>query len=179
MKTKDLADFLSSLSESIEADKMKLFKEIINSSEIQQFDNYEEFYFAVIYPFENFISCFIQSEIARNQDVVFLMQNSRFVERNFRSLIEQREGAACCADKSRTIVKRLIDFYTTGNKIDFDYDGEYTYHLPREIFNNHDDVVMFYEGLKSLWYGQHARYLEAMKKVLDLNKGDKSGNSKD
>lgn len=166
MKTKDLTAFLTSMSDSIEEEEFELYRKIIEGSEIPQFDSYSEFYIAVLYPFEKFIRGFIKSEIANNDDVVFIITNSRFIENNFQRLIEDKEGMGCCADKSRTIMMRLIDFYTTGNKIVFNYEAEYTFHLPKTVFKTHDHIVMFYEGLKSLWHGNNQKYLQVLLTVL-------------
>ncbi len=75
---------------------------------------------------------------------------------------------ACCADKTRTIIKRLIDFYENGIRIEFDYTQEYTFHLPKIIFKIHEDIIEFYEGLKFLQNtGNPLKYLNAIK---NLNK---------
>ena len=168
METEQISNFLSSLSGSIDAGNIDLYKEIIKTSEIKQFGDYESFYFAVIYPFENFINGFIKSEISTNHDVAFLMKNSQFIERNFQSLIEQKDGFACSADKSRTIMSCLINFYKTGDEITFNYDAEYTYHLPKEIFKTHEHIVLFYEGLKSLFSGQSEKHVKALAMVLEV-----------
>lgn len=166
MKTESIKDFLSSMSESIENEKIELFKRIIDSSEIKIYENPNEFFYAVLYPWEKFISGFLKSTLNANRDVEFIWEHSEFIDRHFKNLFEKYEGSACCADKSRTIVNRLLKYYSSGERIEFNYDSEYTYHLPKKIFKNHDHIVDFYEGLKSLLYGNPEKYIKALKAVL-------------
>lgn len=166
MKTEAIKDFLNSMADSIEKEKIELFEKIIDSSEIKQYENPNEFFYAVLYPWEKFISGFLKSTLNANRDVEFIWKHSEFIDRHFRNLFEKYEGSACCADKSRTIVKRLLKYYDNGEKIEFDYEAEYTYHLPKKIFKSHDHIVQFYEGLKSLLYGRPEKYIEALKVVL-------------
>ena len=147
-----------------------MYKNLIDSSGINNYNTIDEFYYGIIYPFEKFTSGLIKSEISPNRNVVFIYQKLRFVENHFRNLFETIEGSACCADKSRAIVKRLIEFYKNGTKIEFDYNGEYTFHLPKKIFKTHESIICFYEGLHSLYYGISEKYLTAL---LNLKKSIK------
>ena len=169
MKTDAIKGFLDSMADSIEKDKIELFKKIIDSSEIKHYSNPNEFFYAILYPWDNFISGFLKSTLNANRDVEFIFKHSQYIDRHFYNLFDKYEGSACSADKSRTILNRLLEFYATGKKIDFDYDGEYTYHLPKKIFKSHDHIVEFYEGLKSLFFGNPQKYLEVLKVVLLLS----------
>jgi len=124
------------------------------------------FFYAVLYPWEKFIGGFLKYELKANGDVEFIFKHSQYIDRHFCNLFRDKEGGACCADKSRTIVNKLLEFYATGKKIEFDYEAEYTYHLPKNIFKNHDGIIEFYVGLKNLLYGSPQKYLEALRKVL-------------
>ena len=162
-----LGNFLNTLSDSIDKEKVELYKKIIESSEIASFDGPDEFFYAVLYPFEKFISGFLHTELeGANRDVIFIYKNSQYIDRSFAQLFQKYEGHACSSDKSRTIVNRLVQFYQTGKKIEFDYDAEYTYHYPKKIFKTHDHIVLFYEGLKSLQYGDNRKYFEAIKTIF-------------
>lgn len=167
METAKIEDFLNTLSDSIDRDKVELYKKIIGSSEIKSFDGPDEFFYAVLYPFEKFISGFLYTELEGvNRDVIFIYKNSQYIDRSFAQLFIKYEGSACSSDKSRTIVKRLVDFYQTGKKIEFDYNAEYTFHMPKTIFKTHEHIVLFYEGLKDLQYGDNRKYFEAMKTIF-------------
>ena len=170
IKTDELKDFLTAFSGSIENEQLELYKKIIENSEMKSFNGANEFFYAVLYPWEKFISGFLKTKLKASDEVVFIYKNSQYIDRNFAELFRKFEGLACSADKSRTIVKAILNFYTTGEKINFDYDGEYTYHLPEKIFKNHDDIIMFYRGLKNLMSGNSLVYLESLKKLIDNNK---------
>lgn len=163
MKTETIKDFLTTLSDSIENDNQELYKKIIDSSEIKSFNNPDEFFYAVLYPWKKFISGFLKSSLNANKDVEFIFTNSQYLDRHFATLFIQYEGTAYSSDKSGHIVNQLLKYYATGERIEFDYDGKYTYHLPDKIFKNHEQIVKFYEGLKSLLYGNPMKYLEALK----------------
>ena len=165
MKKQDLINYLNSMIGIIEKKEIDLFKKIIGTNEITNFKDHKKFFYAVLYPFDQFISGFVKSKIANNSDVVFIIKNQNYIENNFARIIEQKEGSPCSADKSRTIIKSLLNYYKNGQKITFNYQQEYTYHLPKEVFKTHDHIIKFYEGLKSLWYGDNKKYLEALQIV--------------
>lgn len=166
MEKTDLTNFLDSMIGSIEQKEIDLFKQILETTEIKNFEDYQEFFYAVLYPFEQFISGYIKSTMANNRDVVFIIKNQNYIEHNYAKIIETQEGSACSADKSRTIMRSLVNYYTSGKEISFNYEQEYTYHLPKKVFKTHDQIINFYEGLKNLWYGDNRKYLEALTKVL-------------
>lgn len=164
MEQLDIKEFLEKFSDNIDNRNMSLYRKIIEESGLEgKFNDYNSFYLSVIYPFENFVEAFIKSEVSNNPDVVFLLKESQFVERHFNKIIKEKEGYPCSSDKSRTIMHRLIKFYTDGTEISFNYDGVYTYHLPKEVFTTHDEIVGSYKALKQLYYGNNEWYLEYMK----------------
>ena len=163
MKKDKIKEVLNGMIDNISKEQIELYQSLIDKKCYENITDIEEFYFGLIYPFKEFISGLIRSEISNNRDIVFLLQHSQFIESNFVKLIEKYEGRGCCSDKSRTILKRLLDFYLNGNKIEFDYTQEYTFHLPSLIFKTHEEIVEFYEGLKNLYYGNPIKYLEELK----------------
>lgn len=162
----EIKDVLDSLTVSIKNEQIELYKKIIETNNIASFDGPEEFFFAVIYPFEMFVSGMINCSVSKNSDIEFIYENYNFIERMFLRLVTEKEGFACSADKSRTIIRNLINFFETSNKINFNYDGEYTYHLPKKIFNNHTEIINFYEAIKKLYCGNPDEYV---KFISELN----------
>lgn len=163
---------IDAINDAITNENKALYKEL---HERIKFDNYSQFYFDVIYPFERVIDGFARCEISDNDDISFLISNSQFIEGHFTYVINKKEGPACSADKATTIMSELIKFYSTGGKIKFNYDSEYTFHLPKKVFKTHDEIIFFYTGLMSLYYGNPGRYLIALNSVLqaeNLPKGD-------
>jgi hypothetical protein len=125
----------------------------------------EDFHTWLLYPLSSAVDGLLYSELG-TEEARFLVKHYRFVESHFERLIVQYEGRACCADKARTILKRLLAFLTTGKEVAFDYNQQYTYHLPRCIFTNHEDIVTFFKGLHNLYYGNPDQYLQALQSLL-------------
>ncbi len=170
MKKDKITEVLSLMSDSIEKGQIELYNKLVNEKCFDEVKGHEEFYLGLIYPYEQFISGLIKSEISTNKEVVFIFKNSQFIEDHFTHWISRIEGSACCADKTRTIIRGLIDFYKVGNKIEFDYTQQYTFHLPKIIFKTHDDIISFYDAIKNLNYGNPTKYLLALKKITEDQK---------
>jgi len=158
---------ITSIIGDIGAKNASIYNKVIEEHGIsyENINSPEDFYYNIIYPLSKFIDGVIQVELSRDEDLKFILKQSRFIECHFVKLIEKNEGSACSADKSRTIMRGLFNFYKDGIDINFNYDQEYTYHLPKTIFNTHDKIVEFYTGLKYLYYGNPDKYLEALLKI--------------
>ena len=46
------------------------------------------------------------------------------------------------------------------------FEGFACYHLPTTIFKTHDEIIMFFDGIHSLYYGKHELYLKALSTVI-------------
>lgn len=132
------------------------------------------FYFGLIYPINNAVEGLIAKEFS-SREARFLVMNSTFVEENFKSLIVKYEGSACSADKSRTIMRALLKFYVSGKEIVFDHSQEYTYHLPKNVFTTHAEIVEFFDGLYRLYYGKSDSYMRA---IINVHKSGLAAQSK-
>lgn len=159
-------DFMQSMGKGITQRKIDLYMNVVGSSKIDTFTNVEEFYFAILKPWEDIIEGYIRKELNDTNDLVFIIQNYRFLELSFTKVIEEYEGMTCCADKSRFIINSLVRFFKEGKQIVFNYDQEYTFHLPKKIFTSHQEVITFYNGLKGIRYGNYKKYLQALKEVI-------------
>lgn len=176
----DIKNVLESLGEKIDKEHAELYQALIEKTgfDVPSKPTVKEFYFGLVYPYTGkFLPGLINKEISTNSDVGFILINSQFIESHFRHLISDVEGHTCCADKSRVIMNRLLDFYRDGTKIEFDYTQKYTYHLPKTIFKTHEDIVSFYEGLRSLYYGNPEAYLKELAKVVCPMKTGETGNT--
>lgn len=168
MKKENIKKVLDCMLDSIEQEQIDLYKKLIDEKCKTKINNIEDFYFNLIYPFKKFIAGLIKVEISKNDDVAFILQNSQFIDRHFVKWIEKIEGRACCADKSKTILRKLFEFYKNNEKIKFDYTQKYTFHLPKIIFKTHEDIIGFYEGLKNLYYGNSEKYFKFILKLRDI-----------
>lgn len=145
--------------------------------ELAQNGRYEEFYFALQYPFDEMVDALIDSAVPHGQQARFLMKHSQFVEGQFEKIIEKTEGSACCVDKSRFIMRSLLRHFADGKDIHFDHSQEYTYHLPKKVFTNHAQIVGFFDGVMRLYYGQYEPYIKALSVVLDSAKASAENTS--
>ncbi len=169
-----IKNVLSAMSESIGKENAELYLKLIEGSGIKKITDIEEFYFGLMYPHEQFLKGLIQVEISKNREVQFLFLHSQFVERHFNKFIVDIEGSACSADKSRTILRRLLLWFDKGERIDWNYEQEYTYHLPKKVFTTHDEVIEFYNGVQNLYYGNYKLYLDALKKIISKIQTEKN-----
>ena len=138
--------------------------------ELAQKGCYEEFFFALQYPFDELVDALVDAAVPHGQEAKFLMKNSQFIEAQFEKIIEKNEGSACCADKSRFIMRSLFNYFTTGKEIELNRAQEYTYHLPKKVFTTHEQIVGFFDGVMRLYYGQYEPYIKALSVVLDSAK---------
>ncbi len=137
-------------------------------------DNPEHFHLFMTYPIERFVDGMLSREMPQSRDGQFLFKEAGFIESHFEKLIDKHEGGACCADKSRSIMRALARYFLKGQPIAFDYTQEYTYHLPKLIFKTHDDIVGFFEALKHLYFGSPDLYLNALQKIYADIRQEKS-----
>ena len=138
--------------------------------ELAQNGRYEEFYFALQYPFDEMVDALIDSAVPHGQEARFLMKHAQFVEGQFEKIIEKNEGTACCVDNSRFIMRSLFNHFTTGKEIELNRSQEYTYHLPKKVFTTHEQIVGFFDGVMRLYYGQYEPYIKALSVVLESAK---------
>lgn len=127
--------------------------------------NPERFYFSLTYPFKQVVDGLLNEAIPGQRKAHFLLTQHEFVRAHFRRIIEMKDGFACCADKTRAILSRLLAFYVTGKEIVFDPAEEYTFHHPKQVFTSHEAIVGFLDALYSLYHGVPGPYLEALKNL--------------
>ena len=125
----------------------------------------EKFYFSLLYPFNQLVNGLVEQAIPGQRKAHFLLTQFEFVRAHFRRIIEARDGFACCADKTRAVLSRLLAFYISGKEIVFDLNEKYTFHHPTNIFTTHDAIVEFFEALYRLHSGMPDLYLAALKKI--------------
>ena len=122
----------------------------------------EEFHFHLIYPFKQVVSGLLESSLPGKRCAHFLLTHYDFARSHFRRIIEKRDGFACCADKTRAILSRLLAFYVSGKTIIFDPQEQYTFHHPQNVFTRHEEIVEFFEALYRLHAGDPSEYLIAL-----------------
>jgi len=113
------------------------------------------------------VDAMILSVDAKHQSYYeFAVKNHHMIERNFCGLFRLIEGAGCSADKSRTVMRMLIIFLRTGEEIKFNYDGEYTFHLPKKIFKTHTEIYAFFNALMRLQMGAPIEFIRIYQEII-------------
>lgn len=138
---------------------------ILSAKECLKKNDIDGFYFGLIYPLKRTVSDIIESEIPNSQEALFLLQELTFVELQFKKMIEKYEGSPCCADKTRTILKGLLNFFVHKQEIVFNYEQKYTYHLPKVIFTKHEEIIVFFKAIYRFYYGYSEDYIEYINKL--------------
>lgn len=139
-----------------------------------QAHNPDGFYFALGYPLQKIIDAVVESEFPHNDKAQFLMANSHFIESHLDKIFSRFEGSACSHDKTRTVIKHVLRFFTTKKPIEFDYNQEYTFHLPKKVLKDHDSIIAFITGLHHLYYGNSDHYLVALQGIIAQAAASKS-----
>jgi hypothetical protein len=116
----------------------------------------------------------VETVLGKNPRLTFLLMHQDFVSRHIRTLFVDLEGSACCADKERTVMRALIRHFHKGVRIEFDYSGEYTFHLPQVVLRDHESVIGYFEGLYNLQYGNPKPYMQEMLKIAQAANGARS-----
>lgn len=98
---------------------------------------------------------------------LFLKEQEEFITHHLDYLFSTYEGSACSHDKTRTIIGRLTRFFESGVEIEFNYNEEYRYHMPKIILKTHEKIINAYKALESLFYGNPTKYLALL---IDVSK---------
>lgn len=154
-----IAQVMESMVDIFREEEDDFYKELSKNVKPKEIENYNDFYRQLIRPAEKYWSGFIRTEIGKNKDLDFFLIHSSFIEQNFKFWIVNKEGSACSSDKSRTIMKRLYNWFLNEQEIIFDENEEYTFHHPKKVFTNHDEIIAFYNALHHLHYGNPQQYL--------------------
>lgn len=93
----------------------------------------------------------------------FIYVNYSFLESNIRNLCELREGSACCADKSRHILKMYLNYSITGEIPTFNPNAE-DYWTPN--FGDNEMWIKYCDGLYRLHYGYTEEYFKAYNSLI-------------
>lgn len=92
----------------------------------------------------------------------FLFKNCGFVEDHVRRLIEKYEGIGRCSDKTGSVLSGILRYLKTGQTIQWNYDQEYTFHLPKKVFVEHASTIQYFWSLLHLMSGNPEPYMHAL-----------------
>ena len=122
----------------------------------------DSFYFRVLYPRNKLYRAVVARFVGDYPKVQFLVEQYDFIESHFKHWIQAIEGSTCSADKSGTLVTALFWYFTKERPIQWNYEQEYTYHLPKTVFITQDEVLGFFESLEFLYGGRPEKYLQQL-----------------
>ena len=171
MDTKSISSIFSSLLTSARDEAQTVVEETRQLPEIQRAiealadRNPDRFYLALLYPLTQVVRGLVNEQVGRCQEAEFLLMQRDFVSSHIRKLIEQHEGWPCSADKVRTIMRVALRYYIDQKPIEFNYQGEYVFHLPTKILSDQESILGFINGLKHLYYGDPEPYLQQLLRV--------------
>lgn len=165
-----LSEVLTSLLERISSGNQELYTALRKSPLLQEAwslasrGQVEEFYFHLPYRLGQLVDGLLQSALPEKQEAHFILTQYGFLSSHIKGIVKQAEGLACCADKSRTILHRLLQYYLTGKEVVFDPNEKYTFGHPTAVLKTHAEIVEFFEALRSLYYGIPGPYLKVIPK---------------
>ncbi len=152
-------------------EKLRLQPAVASATNYLQNGQVEEFDLLFSGEIKEVIEAVVAS-VTKKSGAVFLALQYEFVYAHFSKLIEKEEGVPCSDDKVGTIIRALFHHLKNGDAIAFNYEQQYTFHLPKKIFKTQAEIVGFFEGLHRLYYGDPERYLKEMSKMRRVLKGD-------
>lgn len=161
-----LSSVIGGLFSSIISEQDTKFKEIIDQLDFDDKTTHEELYFGFLKDQSDLADSLIRNKITKNKDVAFIYKNSDWIERFYNKLIKEKEGSACSSDKSRTIMTRLVNYYSSGIDMNFDWSGKYTFNMCRKVFTRQNEIITYYEAIRALKYGDFKPMLMALPTVL-------------
>lgn len=110
----------------------------------------------------------IIATFSKNIKIIEYFKTFELVEQNFRRFFEKIEGNFACADKTNFIMKSIFLKLLDDKDIILDYNQEYTYGLPKKIFNTEDKIMDFYESIQNLSYGEPVKYIKYCQTELEI-----------
>lgn len=128
--------------------------------------NPDGFYFAIQYPINNLVDAIVKEAIPNNHKAQFLMTHSDFVGSHLDKIFGKLDGNFFAHDKTKTVIRALMRFFTEGTEITFNYEQEYTFGLPQRVLKTHESIMAFFDGLHHMYYGTPDPYLIAMQGIL-------------
>lgn len=171
-----LKNFIDGLINSFE----KSDQEMINNNYHEQvnalvnnryFANPEEYNIMISYQFDKILKESIK-RIHPNLDksqlskYLFIYKNYSFLEQSIRFIMVKNEGYTCCADKSRWIIKKYMNYIITQEKLDIE-ELRTHYYVPNN--GSFEDWMGFCNSIYEMRYGDFKNYLTYLQKLI-INK---------
>ncbi|ACA57495.1 hypothetical protein FDC45_15970 [Clostridium botulinum] len=171
--TKCLTSLFDALNAKSEEEAMKMFGDAINHAKESKVDINNPEYF----------DCFINHKLKKGIKLLasilhkpsvckdknkpnFIYANYSFLENHIRNLCELREGSACCADKSRYILKMYLKYSIDDEVPAFNPNVE-NYWIPN--FGDNEMWIKYCDSLCRLYYGYTEEYFKAYNSLIQCD----------
>jgi len=150
----------------------KMYESVSSLLPEVDFSEPDKFYMSITYPISKVMNSLLRSKfdtrVSDSYKLKFMYTNYDFIEHHFTSVIKLVETFVCCADKSRSVIRRLDTFFKTGKEITWDKKPE-SYWIPDKVFLTHEDILEFYNSLMNLYYGNSEPYIKFLHaKIIPL-----------
>lgn len=97
-------------------------------------------------------------DIYNKEGLLLLIENISIFERQLTNIFRKHEGSELCYDKTSVVISKLKRHLISGKKIEFDLKSESSWGYPETTLNNHESILMFFDTLSSLIYGDTEKY---------------------
>lgn len=160
-----LRDVLEALARSAGEDEVAVFKALSEqpvvslASKAIELGNLEAWYFGFQYPLKRLERGLLNAKLS-NPKARFVFEELSFIETYLKRLFRDYEGSFACADKMRMVLRSWVRHLQTNKPIVWDYEQEYTYHLPQRILRTHKDIAVFFQAVYQLRYGNITPYYQ-------------------
>lgn len=141
---------------------------VSNANHLLSAGRWEQFDWDLIDPLEDIATSIVEDKYegkTESGQLVFLLTKQTFIRGHLSRLFQTFEGLACSADKERTVFNAIARWLINGDEIKFNYNGDYTFQLPKKILTTHEDVICYFVSIYNLYYGRSDLYLMELKKI--------------
>lgn len=172
-KAESIKSVLDAMLKNISMEGMALYAEIYHEPMIVEARKHAQnldpgsFHFSLCNPIQQMVDAVVEGEFPHNRNAQFLMAHSQFIEGHLDSIFTKFEGSACSHDKTRAVLAHLLMFFLQGKRVEFDYEQQYTFHLPKKVLKDHDSIIAMFEALHHFYYGSPERFLSAYQCLVD------------
>lgn len=162
-----------------EAEQHPLYASVMKDKD--GFKRAENFYLFHAYPLEKMLRRAV--EVAKNLtgkesgEITCVYLHHNFFNAHLRQIFVELEGNACCADKSKTVIQRFINYKMTGEMSEWDNTNPKNFGLPKT--GTQEDWYDLMEALVSLFYGNPKAYILKLKYIYALNSAKENKENQD
>ncbi|WP_311020510.1 hypothetical protein [Vibrio parahaemolyticus] len=113
-------------------------------------------------------------DIYNKEGLLLLIENICIFERQLTNIFRKHEGSELCYDKTSVVISKLKRHLISGEKIELDVKSVSSWGYPKTTLNNHESILMFFDSLSSLIYGDTEKYLSFLSNLdsrLDYRTG--------